>query len=208
MLWHMLLLQNLSVTVVNLYVDIYKASETLHLKASFRAYQSLLASIVFLLAFTLQLLDKLYYRPLLWRPTMLSSLTNFYVFTLIEWTFYHDLFLTALYWTTLTMKKARWSSGRASDFRSRGPGFKTTCGRASDFSVEGTGVQNHLLPFQNLGNFVHPTLPVSIGRDTKSRWSLLPGVYARGSKRSHTGGKSVTCRGLNEWWSLSLTHQF
>ena len=104
MLWHMLLLQNLSVTVVNLYVDIYKASETLHLKASFRAYQSLLASIVFLLAFTLQLLDKLYYRPLLWRPTMLSSLTNFYVFTLIEWTFYHDLFLTALYWTTLTMK--------------------------------------------------------------------------------------------------------
>ena len=101
---HMLLLQNLSVTVVNLYVDIYKASETVHLKASFRAYQYLLASIGFLLTFTLQLLDKLYYRPLLWRPTMLSSLTNFYVFTLIEWTFYHDLFLTALYWTTLTMK--------------------------------------------------------------------------------------------------------
>ena len=54
-------------------------------------------------------------------------------------------------------------------------------------SVEGTGVQNHLLPFQNLDNFVHPTLLVSFGRDTKSRWSLLPGVYARGSKRSHTG---------------------
>ena len=30
-----------------------------------------------------------------------------------------------------------------------------------------------------------PTLPVSFGRDTKSRWSLLSGVYARGSKRSH-----------------------
>ena len=40
------------------------------------------------------------------------------------------------------------------------------------------------------------TLPVSFGRDTKSRWSLLSGVYARGSKKSHTGGKCVTCSGL------------
>ena len=31
----------------------------------------------------------------------------------------------------------------------------------------------------------------------KSRWSLLSGVYARGSKRSRTGGKCVTCRGLH-----------
>ena len=29
-------------------------------------------------------------------------------------------------------------------------------------------------------------LPVSFGRDTKSRWSLLSGAYARGSKISHT----------------------
>ena len=36
----------------------------------------------------------------------------------------------------------------------------------------------------------------------------LPGVYVRGSKRSNTGGKCVTCRGLKEWWCLSLTHQF
>ena len=43
---------------------------------------------------------------------------------------------------------------------------------------------------QNVGNFVHLTLPVSFGRNTKSRWSLLSGVYARGSKRSHTGGKN------------------
>ena len=28
-------------------------------------------------------------------------------------------------------------------------------------------------PFRSLGNFVHPTLPVSFGRDTKSRWSKL-----------------------------------
>ena len=40
-------------------------------------------------------------------------------------------------------------------------------------------------PFQSLGNFVYPTLPVSFGRDSKSHWSLLSGVYARRSKRSH-----------------------
>ena len=35
-------------------------------------------------------------------------------------------------------------------------------------------------------------------------WSLLSGVYARGSKRSHTGGKCVTCRGLtNSHWTLN-----
>ena len=42
-----------------------------------------------------------------------------------------------------------------------------------------------LRPFGNFGNFLYPTLPVSFGRDTKSRWSFLYGVYARGSKRSH-----------------------
>ena len=49
-----------------------------------------------------------------------------------------------------------------------------------------------------LVNFLYPTLPlVSFGRDTKIRWSLLSGVYARGSKRSHTGGNGVTCHGLH-----------
>ena len=43
------------------------------------------------------------------------------------------------------------------------------------------------LPFQSLGNFIYPTLPVSFGRDSKSCWSLLSDVYARGSKRSHAG---------------------
>ena len=38
----------------------------------------------------------------------------------------------------------------------------------------------------------------SFGRDTKSRWFLLSRVYARGSKRSHTGGKCVTCSGLTD----------
>ena len=50
-------------------------------------------------------------------------------------------------------------------------------------TVNGMVVQSHLPPFQNIGN-----LPVSFGRDTKSRWSFLSGVYAGGSKRSHTGG--------------------
>ena len=49
-----------------------------------------------------------------------------------------------------------------------------------------------------------PQLPLSFGRDTNSRWSFLSGVYARGSKRSHTGGKCVTCSGLkNSHWTLN-----
>ena len=35
------------------------------------------------------------------------------------------------------------------------------------------------------GTSVYPSLSVSFGGDTKSRRSLLSGVYARGSKRSH-----------------------
>ena len=38
---------------------------------------------------------------------------------------------------------------------------------------------------RNFGNSVYPALPVSFGGGTKSRRSLLSGVYARGSKRSH-----------------------
>ena len=48
-----------------------------------------------------------------------------------------------------------------------------------------------------IGNYVYPTFPVSFGRDTKSRWSLLSGIYARGSKIFHTGGKCVACRELD-----------
>ena len=38
---------------------------------------------------------------------------------------------------------------------------------------------------RNFGNSIYPALPVSFGGDTESCWSLLSGVYARGSKRSH-----------------------
>ena len=50
-----------------------------------------------------------------------------------------------------------------------------------------TGFDSHCgrLWVRNFGNSVNRSLPVSFGWDTKSRWSLLSGVYARGSKRSH-----------------------
>ena len=35
---------------------------------------------------------------------------------------------------------------------------------------------------RNFGNSVYPALPVSFGGDTKSRRSLLSGVYARGGE--------------------------
>ena len=38
---------------------------------------------------------------------------------------------------------------------------------------------------RNFGNSVYPGLPVTFGGDTKSCRSLLFGIYARGSKRSH-----------------------
>ena len=52
-----------------------------------------------------------------------------------------------------------------------------------------TGFEPHFgkknFSLRNFGNSVYPSLPVSFGGDTKSRRSLLSGVYARGSKRSH-----------------------
>ena len=47
-----------------------------------------------------------------------------------------------------------------------------------------------------LRQFCLPHICLCLSEETKSQWSLLSGVYARGSKRSHTGGKSGTCSGL------------
>ena len=44
---------------------------------------------------------------------------------------------------------------------------------------------------RNFGNSVYPALPVSFGGDTKSRRSLLSGVYARGSKISHQSALEI-----------------
>ena len=49
-------------------------------------------------------------------------------------------------------------------------------------------------PVQKLRQFCSPHICLSFGKDTKSRWSLLSGVCARRSNRSHTRGKCVTCR--------------
>ena len=52
---------------------------------------------------------------------------------------------------------------------------------------------------RNFGNSVYPALSVSFGGDTKIRRSLLSGVYARGSKRSHQSALecvTVVTRGL------------
>ena len=52
---------------------------------------------------------------------------------------------------------------------------------------------------RNFGNSVYPTLPVSLGGDAKRQRSLLSGVYARGSNRSHTRSKFLTCRELHHF---------
>ena len=53
-----------------------------------------------------------------------------------------------------------------------------------------------------LRQFLHPTF-ACLSEETKSRWSLLSGVYARGSKISHTGGKCVTTTpALAQVWAV------
>ena len=75
----------------------------------------------------------------------------------------------------------RWSRGRVLGYQSKGWWVNPT----------------YLCPFQKLGNFVHLTLPVTFGRDTKSRRSLLSGVYARESESVYAReSKCVTCSGL------------
>ena len=55
-----------------------------------------------------------------------------------------------------------------------------------------------------LGQFRSPHICLCLSEETKNRWPLLSGVYVRGSKRPHTGGKCVTCSGLtNSHWTLN-----
>ena len=63
----------------------------------------------------------------------------------------------------------KWVRLRALDWRPGGPGFESCCG---NFAVE-------------LWQFRLAALPVSFGGETKSRRSLLSGVYARGTKISN-----------------------
>ena len=63
--------------------------------------------------------------------------------------------------------------------------------------IEGSWVRILVEPLRNFGNSVYSTLPEYFRGKTESRRSLLSGVYARGSKISHTGDECVTCRGLH-----------
>ena len=59
-------------------------------------------------------------------------------------------------------------------------------------------IPNAETSLRNIGNSVYPALPVvSFGGDTKSRRSLLSGVYARGSKYPTSPHWNVYCRGLH-----------
>ena len=73
---------------------------------------------------------------------------------------------------------ARWSVGLGGRWGAVIGGAQWSCGRASGFRSKG--------PFRSLVNFVHPTLPVSFGRDIKSPWSLPSGEI-------HTTTHGNTC---------------
>ena len=74
---------------------------------------------------------------------------------------------------------------------------------SAGLSIGGDGGSIPPTAISKLRQLRSPHICLSFGRDTKSRWSLLSGVYARGSKRSHTRGKCVTCSGLTNFrWTL------
>ena len=61
-------------------------------------------------------------------------------------------------------------------------------------------IQMRTTSLRNFSNSVYPALPVYFGGNSKSRRSLLSGVYARGSKRSHQSALECVgpnCRGLH-----------
>ena len=63
-----------------------------------------------------------------------------------------------------------------------------------DRTVEGSSPTSENFSLRNFGNSVYPAVPVSFGGDSKSRRSLLSGVYARGSKRSwHRHQSALGC---------------
>ena len=67
-----------------------------------------------------------------------------------------------------------------------------------------TSVKTFLFGTSKNGNTVYPALPVSFGWDSNSRWSLLYGVYARGSKISHQS--ALECVSVVDSTSHSKPH--
>ena len=74
-------------------------------------------------------------------------------------------------------------------------GFGDRAGKP-DYHSMGTVIQSYLPPFRDLGSFVHLTLPVSLGRYTNSRQSILFYVYATETIKSHKGVGYIICSGL------------
>ena len=81
--------------------------------------------------------------------------------------------------------------------------------------VQGSNPTAATYSLRNFGNSVFPALPVSFGGDTKGRRSLLSGVYARGSKRSHQSAPDM-CNlswtphpllDTSSWTTLEISHK-
>ena len=75
---------------------------------------------------------------------------------------------------------------------------RRTVNRGDHGSIPSTAVSK-------LRQFRSPHICLCLSEETlKADGPFLSGVYARGSKRSHTGGKRVTCSGLtNSSWTLN-----
>ena len=68
--------------------------------------------------------------------------------------------------------------------------------------------QSHLPPLSNFDNFVHPTFACFSEETLKASgpfYMVSYSVYVRGSKRSHAGGKCVTCSELTNSREGQLT---
>ena len=80
--------------------------------------------------------------------------------------------------------------------------FTSSGGRAVERRTVNRGDGGSVSPNADskLRQFRSPHICLCLSEEIlKSRWSLLTGVYARESKLSHTGGKSVTCSGLTNY---------
>ena len=118
--------------------------------------------------------------------------------------FYDDVFLSSVVDMTNNHAILRAAATRKHAYGSWKVGRGGSVDRACDWQSSGRAIESHGDRLETLAISFTPLCQCLFGRDTKSRWSLLSGAYARGSKRSHTGGKCVTCCGLRpcSTWSI------
>ena len=96
--------------------------------------------------------------------------------------FYHDMSMAQ--WTY-----GPWPSIILDCLKSGGAQWLSQWLSSVRLTIEWSRVRILLRPFGNFGNFLYPTLPVSFGGDTKSRWSLLSCVYH--DSRCHRKGNGT-----------------